>query len=233
MSIPNEILMTVYDFCDKPTRINMNRAFNWNYLCINPYKDYQKVDKRCKEKRRLIYKKRVYIECNNYDRNVQCIKCKKFYCSFCIEWKDETMEDGDRFIKHKVCYDCQEIYFGSKEWNLCLISGRLKIIDVWDNTTYSNCYAIDYVMEYIKHSAIFIYRFNDVNFNRYVGSVKSEVLRKIREFLELEKFDKVQLNKWKTVIENGPKVNWVKEYKVSLRNWQQAELDSDSDFQFW
>jgi hypothetical protein len=41
MSVPNEILLIIYDLCDKPDRINMNRAFNWDYKSVNPFKDHK------------------------------------------------------------------------------------------------------------------------------------------------------------------------------------------------
>lgn len=38
--IPLEIIINIYNFCNYETRININRAFNWDYSYINPYKDY-------------------------------------------------------------------------------------------------------------------------------------------------------------------------------------------------
>ena len=40
MNLPDELILNIYDFCDFSTRININRAFNWNYKAINPYKNY-------------------------------------------------------------------------------------------------------------------------------------------------------------------------------------------------
>ena len=37
--IPDELILNIYNFCDIPTRININRAFGWNYKLLNPYKD--------------------------------------------------------------------------------------------------------------------------------------------------------------------------------------------------
>jgi hypothetical protein len=37
MRLPNEVVLQIYDYCDAPTRISMNRAFNWDYRHANPF----------------------------------------------------------------------------------------------------------------------------------------------------------------------------------------------------
>jgi hypothetical protein len=39
--LPIELILGIYDYCDKETRININRAFKWSYKNTNPFKDYQ------------------------------------------------------------------------------------------------------------------------------------------------------------------------------------------------
>ena len=38
--IPTEILLIIYNYSDINTRIQLNKAFNWNYVNVNPFKDF-------------------------------------------------------------------------------------------------------------------------------------------------------------------------------------------------
>ena len=42
--IPIELILYIYNLCDKSTRININRAYDWSYKEINPYKDHMFID---------------------------------------------------------------------------------------------------------------------------------------------------------------------------------------------
>lgn len=39
-----DIIFCVYNLCDETTRVNINRAFNWKYSFINPYKDHKFIE---------------------------------------------------------------------------------------------------------------------------------------------------------------------------------------------
>lgn len=42
--LPIDIIFCVYNLCDVTTRININRAFNWKYSFINPYKGHKFIE---------------------------------------------------------------------------------------------------------------------------------------------------------------------------------------------
>jgi len=37
--LPNELLIIIYKMSDIQTRVKLNRVFNWNFRCMNPYQD--------------------------------------------------------------------------------------------------------------------------------------------------------------------------------------------------
>ncbi len=43
--LPIELILIIYDFCDKPTRININKAYKWNYKYVNPFKEFSFINK--------------------------------------------------------------------------------------------------------------------------------------------------------------------------------------------
>lgn len=196
MTIPNELMIMIYDFCDKPTRININRAYNWNYYCINPYKDYI-LDKRCINNNVEYWGYYNYKHCSkNFNKNSQCIKCRNFYCNTCMEDKDGTLLLQYACLD-KICYDCQQMYFASKEWNLILLDHMLYNIVKCATIGEPLRSYVKRIIKYVKHSVIFINRFNeDTAVKIVIDGVQTETLTKIKKFLELEvlnKEEKVQL----------------------------------------
>jgi hypothetical protein len=105
--LPNEILLIIYKYSDIKTRINFNRAHNWSFRYINPYKDSIKfvVLKYVMEKTTSIEKHRAVIVYNilKYIRRLQRSKRHRSFLKYILNEKTKWL---DTKIKYELFLEC-------------------------------------------------------------------------------------------------------------------------------